>query len=188
MTSVRPYEQNDREDVIRLCLEDTGTASAGEDTRKYTALTRCEYYIDCEPRNCFVAVDDAAGVIGCILCSENTDQYERAFTEKYVPQAAAISAKRYVDAKLSLLPITMYRQFYPAHFVLFLQSSWYGVGVERLLLDALRDTLRSKKILNAMTVCDAGNEEALKAYEENGLKPMLQTKYGKAMALEIKEI
>ena len=187
MTSVRGYEEQDREAVIGLCLEDAGAANAGEETRRYTALTRCEYYIGEEPDNCFVAVDDEDGIVGCILCAANTDAFERAFTENWVPKAAALGARRYVDAKLSILPVTMYRQYYPAHFIMYVKSSWYGRGVGELLLAALRGRLRRRHITKLMTVCGDDGDMQSSFLEKQGFNALIRTKYGLSMGLEIKD-
>ena len=187
MTSVRAYEEQDRDAVLRLCLEDAGALQAGEDTQRYITITKCEYYIDREPGNCFVAADDDEGVVGCILCAGNADEFERAFNELYVPRAAAISARRYVDAKLSLIPVTQYRQYYPAHFLMFVQNSWYGRGVGELLLAALKSQLRRRHVTKLMTVCDAESELQIGFYEKHGFGRLIKTKYGLSMGLEIKD-
>ncbi len=187
MTSVRAYEEQDRDAVLRLCLEDAGALEAGEDTQRYTTITKCEYYIDREPGNCFVAVDDDEGVIGCILCAGNTDEYERAFSEHYVPLAASISARRYVEAKLSLIPVTMYRKYYPSHVLMFVQNSWYGRGVGELLRAALKSQRRRKHMTKLMTVCDAESEVQIGFFEKHGFGRLIRTKYGMTMGLEIKD-
>lgn len=187
MATVRPYDASDRDRVRELCLENTGTLVGAEDTKAYTLLTKCDYYLENEPDNCFVAVDETDGVIGCILCAENTDRFEKTFQEVYVPKAAAISARRYVDAKLSLLPVTMYRQFYQAHFVMFVNSSWYGLDVGSDLIAALRKSLKSKRITHVMTICDPTNEDDSKLLENCGFKVLLCTRFGTTYGLEIKD-
>ena len=81
MSSVRPYKDSDRERVQQICLDNAGCANASADTKKYTLIMYCNYYIEQEPQNCFVAVNEADEAVGYLLYSENYDTYERVLSE-----------------------------------------------------------------------------------------------------------
>lgn len=187
MISVRRYNIGDREQVEKICLENAGCANAPEDRKAFTLLMRCQYYIEQERENCFVAVDDNGAVVGYILCSENFNTYERTFTEKYIPKAAAISAKCYVDAKFDMLKFGMYRRYYPAHLYLDVALDSQNLGVGSMLLTALKSHLKRKFVQGVMAVCEENNEDQIRFFEKNGFETILTTRYGKTMVHDFEE-
>ena len=184
MLSVRPYLDSDREQVEKLCLENAGCSEAKEETKKLVLLMYCAYYIEHEKENCFVAVDGGGQVVGYILCSENYNAYEKAFMEFYIPQAATISARRYVDAKFNMLKFAMYRKEYPAHFYVNVSLENQNMGVGELLVSTLKAHLRKKYVRGLMLVCDAENEPLIRFFKKTGFKPLITTMFGRAMALQ----
>ena len=183
MLSVRPYILSDREQVEQICLENAGCKDAKEETKKLVLLIYCTYYLENECENCFVAVDDNGKVVGYILCSENYNAYEKAFLEKYIPQAAMISARRYVEAKFNMLKFGMYRKEYPAHFYVNVALAHQNAGIGGLLLSTLKAHLRKKYVKGVMLVCDAENEELIGFFEKNGFNSLITTRFGRAMAM-----
>jgi len=187
MPSVRPYKEKDKERVQQICLANAGCLGSPEDTQKYILIMYCNYYIEQEPGNCFVAVNDDDEAVGYIICSENYDTYERVFTELYLNQCAAISPQRYVEAKLDLLSHSMFKNQYPAHFHIDIDDNYQRMGVGSLLISTLKAHLRKKNVMNMMIVCGEDNENAKSFYRKNGFKDLLTTKMGHAMALEFEE-
>ena len=183
MVSVRPYLTSDREQVERICLENAGCNEAKDETKKLVLLIYCDYYLEHEKENCFVAVDDSGRVVGYIVCCENYNAYEKVFLEKYIPQAAAISARRYVDAKFNMLKFAMYRKEYPAHFFVNVSLENQNGGLGGLLVSTLKAHLRKKYIRGVMLVCDAENAELIRFFEKNGFKSLITTMFGRAMGL-----
>lgn len=188
MTTVRPYNEKDRERVQKICLDDAGCQNSSEDTKKFILIMYCDYYIEQEPENCFVAVDDNDNAIGYIICAENYEKYARIFNELYLPKAAAISAKRYVDAKLDMLSHSMFKKQYPAHLHIDIDERYHRLGIGTLLMSTLISHLRKKNIGGVMLVCGAENKQAINFYNKNGFKTLINTKIGKAMALEFEEV
>lgn len=185
MLSVRPYILSDREQVEQICLENAGCRDAKEETKKLVLLIYCTYYIENETENCFVAVNDEGKVVGYIICSENYDTYEKVFLEKYIPQAATISARRYVDAKFNMLKFGMYRKDYPAHFYINVALDEQNAGIGGLLISTLKAHLRKKYAKGVMLVCDADNAELIGFFEKNGFKRLIKTRFGQAMAMTL---
>ena len=188
MTSVLPYIPIYRDAVVKLCLEDLGCLSAGEETQTFTAMLKCESYLDLTPETCFVVVDENNTVVGCVLCCPDFDAFEASFNETYLPKAAALSVRRYVDAKLGLLPYAMFRKEYGAHLALYVKSAWAGLGVESLLTTALFSELRRRRVKGVVTLTEPDNEDRIRFLKDAGFKKVLTTKYGQAMGLELKEI
>ena len=184
MLSVRPYTDNDCEQVRSICIENAGCEDAKEEIQRFIELLYCDYYIKQEKENCFVAADDDGNVIGYILCCESFGKYEKLFTEKYIPKAAALGAKSYVDAKFNMLKFAMYKKDYPAHFYINVSLDNQNMGIGELLISTLKSHLKKKYVKGIMLVCDAENEELIRFFEKNGFKSLLTTMFGRAMAFE----
>ena len=187
MPQVRPYKESDKERVQRICINNAGANSSSEDTQKYILLMYCNYYIEQEADNCFVAVNDNDEAVGYIICTENYDVYEKRFKEIYLNQCAAISPKRYVEAKLDLLSHSMFRNDYSAHFHIDIDDAYQRMGLGSLLISTLKAHLRKKGIKSMMMVCGEDNYNAISFYKRNGFKDLITTKMGHAMGLEFDE-
>lgn len=187
MDAVRPYAQRDKERVRQICLKNADCLYAPEDTKQYILLMYCDYYIEQEPENCFVAVDANDNAVGYIICAENYEKYEKAFRELYLPRADAINLKRFVEARLDLLSHSMFKSLYPAHFHIDIDGEHQREGLGSQLVSALRSHLKSKNIGGMMMVCGADNQQAISFYKKNGFKTLLTTKVGRAMALDFDE-
>lgn len=187
LPSVRPYEEKDKERVRDICLVNAECTDAPQETKDYILLMYCDYYIEQEPHNCFVAVNDSDEAIGYIICSENYEKYEKIFTENYLDRCAAISPKRYIDAKMDLLSHSMFKKDYPAHFHIDIYEAYQRMGVGSLLISTLKAHLRKKNLDGVMMVCGADNAKAIAFYKKNGFKDLITTKMGHAMALDFGE-
>ncbi len=187
MTSIIPYEPQYHDAVVALCLEALGCLSAGEETQQFTRLLKCDYYLEHDPQHCYVAVDGANGPVGCLLCASDFDECERVFNEAYLPKAAALSVKRYVDAKLGLLPYAMFRSLCRAHCAVYVQSAWSGQGIGGALLDALLQQLREEGADGVVTLTEPDRSDEIAFLEEKGFRSVLTTKFGHAMTCSFGE-
>lgn len=187
MVSVRPYKETDKERVQNICLANADCLDSEESTKKYILLMYCNYYIEKEPQNCFVAINDNDEAVGYIICSEDYENYENTFKAEYLNQCAAISPKRYVEAKLDLLSHSMFRKAHPAHFHIDIDSNYQRMGLGSLLISSLKAHLHNKGINSMMMVCGEDNENAINFYRKNGFKDLITTKMGHAMALEFND-
>ncbi len=187
MVTVRPYRESDKEKVQKICLANAECLDSPEDTQKYILIMYCNYYIEQEPSNCFVAVNEADEAVGYIICSEDYDAYEKNFKENYLNQCAAISPQRYVEAKLDLLSHSMFKKDYPTHFHIDIDNDYQRQGLGSLLISALKAHLRKKNINGMMMVCGEDNENAKSFYRKNGFKDLLTTKMGHAMSLDFED-
>ena len=187
MDVIRPYDKKDRERVRQICLKNADCLYAPEDTKKYILLMYCDYYIEQEPENCFVAVDANDNAVGYIICAEDYERYARTFRAHYLPEADAISLRRFVEARLDLLSHSMFKSVYPAHFHIDIDEDHQREGLGTLLVAALKLHLKRKNINGMMLVCGADNKQAINFYKKNGFKTLLTTKVGRAMALDFDE-
>ena len=187
MDAIRPYEQKDKERVRQICLKNADCLYAPEETKEYILLMFCDYYIEQEPENCFVAVDENDNAVGYIICAENYKKYANTFKELYLPQADAISLQRFVEARLDMLSHSMFQSLYPAHFHIDIDEDHQREGLGSLLVSTLRMHLKRKNVPGMMLVCGADNQQAINFYKKNGFKTLLTTKVGRAMAMDFDE-
>lgn len=90
MVQIRNYQPKDRDDITNVCWRTgyMGENSAGHFDDPYLfGLLFCLYYVDYEPENCFVAVDEESSqVIGYVLSSLNSERQEKQFRKKMIPK------------------------------------------------------------------------------------------------------
>ena len=58
MINIRKYEEKDRENMRKVCLETSSFDVSNEKTARFITLMYCDYYIEAEPYSCFVAADE----------------------------------------------------------------------------------------------------------------------------------
>lgn len=186
MIRVIPYEERYREKVRLLCLENAGCTDADETARAICLMINCDCYLDETPEACFVAVEDDDSLIGYILCCPDYDRYEDAFTQTYLPKAAAVSARCYVDTRFLTFRFRMFRDICRAHFFIFVRKDSRGIGAGELLLKTLLNYLKYQRVPGIMLVCDPENERALAFFEKHGFVKQMTTRFGVAMLLRIR--
>ena len=77
---IRKYLPKDKEKVIDICLKNADIdSSTNQDTVKFIEYTFCRYYIEVEPENCFVAVDDNDEPYGYVYGAADFDKYRKSF-------------------------------------------------------------------------------------------------------------
>ncbi len=184
MATIRPYDIKDRELVQALCLTNAGCEQASEDMQTYILNMYCNYYIDCEPENCFVVADEQDNAVGYIICTENCDYYEKRFCEDYLPAMLDLGLKYYIDAKLDIISHTMFRNEYSAHLHIDIRDAYQGQGIGTQLINTLKNHLRSKGIRSVMLVVGEDNEGAIRFYERNGFTKLITTHLGVAMGID----
>ena len=85
MPTIRPYRQSDKEYVRRVCMHlKPGEPREMNPGRAASLMTFCDYYIECEPHNCFVAANDSDEAVGCIWCAEDWRGYFTRFRRKEI--------------------------------------------------------------------------------------------------------
>ena len=116
---IRPFEEKDRRAVRELCLDTQERAPRTEARRLFLCLTKCDYYLDCEPENCFVAVtqgeDGTQQVIGYILCAADCETYARRYMDKYMPKIKTYGKMNAYFARTDVMVYGRFAAFFPAH-------------------------------------------------------------------------
>jgi len=185
MPGVRPYERSDIERVRNICLKTTDMRIKNEVQRRALINTFCNYYVECEPQNCFVAVDDEDNAVGYIICAENFARYEKKFFEKYYPIIKKCGITKGILARASVMITKRYAGFYPAHMHIDILPEYQRMGLGTQLVDALVNHLKEKKIRGLMLVVSAKNEKGMNFYNKYGFNKIATISSSVVMGLEL---
>lgn len=165
---IRPFEEKDSKSVRFVCLESAGKTDASEYIRSFLLNTYCNYYVENEPHNCFVAVDESDNAVGYILCAEDFDTFSKIFLTKYARRYLKFKGIYRLASKISILEQKKYKHDYPAHLHIDLLPEYQQKGLGRQLINALCDHLKKKGVKGVMLSVFIGNKGAIRFYEKCG--------------------
>lgn len=165
---IRKYEAGDREAVQYVCLYCDGYEQYSEDTKNFILSTYCDYYLENEPDNCFVAADENGRAVGYVICSENADRFLEIFNEEYFTRISPEHTSGRYYARESLKPIEKYGREYPAHLHIDILGEYQRMGLGHRLLDALFEHLEKREIGGIMLSTSVQNEKASAFYNKYG--------------------
>lgn len=166
--TIRPYEAKDKENIRFICLETANKANGSEYERNFLLNTYCDYYIENEPHNCFVAADENDKAVGYILCTENFDAFSKIFFTKYTENYIKFKGIYRLALKASVIEQKKYKTDYPAHLHIDLLPEYQQKGLGRQLIDTLCNHLKSKGVKGVMLSVFVGNKGAIRFYEKCG--------------------
>jgi len=186
MPTIRPYRTEDRENVRRVCLH----AKPGEvvelsPARAASLATFCDYYIECEPENCFVAADDNDEAIGCIWCAENYRRYYERFAGEYLPAMRGLPLRTRLNYWGAAWTPRFLAKKYPAHLHIDVLQAYQRMGLGSQLMDALTAHLRAKGVPGVMLVVSATNEKGMGFYRKYGFEQVTQIARSVVMGLRL---
>ena len=169
---IRPFEEKDKENVRFVCLNSEGPCKMTPDEKHYILTTYCNYYIEQEGRNCFVAVDDDDNAIAYIICTENYDAYRKIFLEEYVPRLDEELVVWNFNAKQGAIGSTVlqekYKEEYPAHLHIDVLPEYHRKGIGHMLVNTLKEHLHYKGICGVMLTVGSKNMVGRGFYDKYG--------------------
>lgn len=165
---IRPYENKDREYVRFICLNSEGPCDLNEEERQFILTTYCDYYIEKETENCFVAVDNNDKAVGYIICAENYDRFIKTFTEEYIPRLSSLHKRFAEAAKKSTELQNKHKKEFPAHLHIDLLPEYQRMGIGTKLVDKLCGHLKGNKIHGVMLTVGSSNNVGKSFYKKYG--------------------
>ena len=169
---IRPFEEKDKENVRFVCLNSEGPCQMTPDEQHYILTTYCNYYIEKEGRNCFVAVNDDDEAIAYIICTENYDAYRKIFLEEYVPRIDDNLKVWGFNAKQGAIDSTVlqekYKEEYPAHLHIDVLPEYHRRGIGHMLVNALKEHLHNKGVCGVMLTVGSKNVVGQGFYNKYG--------------------
>ncbi|MFX1286679.1 MAG: GNAT family N-acetyltransferase [Promethearchaeota archaeon] len=187
MVHIRPYQPRDRKGVINVCWQTgyMGKSAAGHFDDPYLfGLLFCLYYIDHEPENCFVAVDEETEqVVGYILSSIDSKKQEENFRKKMIRKitlrAFLYTIWRYprtfrvlwhfkkiwekepkIDNEKTLL------ETYPAHLHIDILPEYQRQGIGTQLMETLEIHLKNLNVEGVHLGTSEQNVNAVRFYQK----------------------
>ncbi len=181
---IRKYNKNDYKQVQKICVATADEALLSRPNMEEKVLgCYCNYYIEKEVENCFVAVDDKK-VIGYILCAENAEKWTEDFKKYYIEKASTAELKEYY-LNSTILPLKFVND-YSAHLHIDILNEYQRMGIGHKLMDNLIAHLRNKGINGLMLVVSSDNEKGIKFYNKFGFNIVEKTEYVVVMGIKLK--
>jgi len=172
MPTIRPYQPKDQENVRHVCIECGPAAGLTQGpSYEHELVTFCDYYVECEPQNCFVIADDNDEAVGYILCAENFWRYRERFLRDYAPHVKRFPY--WVKCQGSARMPKLFAKSHPAHLHINILEPYQRIGLGSKLMDTLTAQLREKGIPGVMLGVGAGNVKGRSFYNKYGFKPLL---------------
>ncbi len=185
MVTIRPYLLSDYDIVRRICLETSDMNKRTEISRQIILKTYCDYYIECEPHNCFVAVNDENVPVGYIICSESYGEYKAKFEEKYLPTLKQFGFSAGLTARGNIIMYRMFAGYYPAHLHIDILPEYQHIGVGTRLMDTLVEHLRERDGRGLILAVGSKNKQAINFYTKYGFKEIKKTSGFKLLGFEL---
>lgn len=186
MPEIRPYTPKDFDEVRSLCVVSSGLRSRSEMRRMALLKSTCDYYLECEPQCCFVAVGDSGAIEASILCSENFDRYVNRFKETYLPAVEKYGKSATFTAKSNIYAMGRYATYYPAHFRIDILPTCANQGeVASALLDTLSAHLVVRGVRGLMIYLDSKSKRTRAFYNHYGFDTLISNRNGIVLGLDI---
>lgn len=182
---IRPYEERDRENVRFVCLNSEGACTMDEKKQNFILTTYCDYFIEKEGENCFVACDENDRAIGYVLCAENYDKYKKVFFREYLPRIERKELGSRVSAGLSAFLQKIHKKKYPAHLHIDILPEYQRMGLGHKLMDALCEHLRKKGVKGVSLTVSYSNKKGRSFYEKYGFTLLEEIKPAAVYALKL---
>lgn len=177
---IRRYKESDKENVRFVCLNSNGPCSMKERKQHFILTTYCDYFIEKEPDNCFVAVDENDKAVGYILCAENYNKFRKTFGKEYLSRFRKHELSYRITALASTFIQFVHRKEYPAHMHIDILPEYQRMGLGHKLVDALSENLKEKGIKGVCLTTWANNKKGVGFYKKFGFT-QLETIAGTAV-------
>ena len=181
---IRTFKEKDRENCKQVCIETCHYPLNKENDIKLLHLLCLEYYINEEPDNCFVAVDEEDNAVGYIICAADYDKYKKTFKEKYLPKVREISYFAYIKKHLEFIIDSKVKKTYPAHMHIDIFASHQKKGLGHKLVDAVVNNLKEKQVKGLFLRCVKTNEKGMNFYKKYGFT-LLGTTFAALFVLDL---
>ena len=173
--TIRPYESKDKESVRFVHLNSEGPCKSSKRGINFSLAVYCDYYIEKEPENCFVAVDENDKAVGYVISAENFDKFKETYLSTYYPRIKKWEYRRRKSGLRAIASQEKYKADYPAHLHIDILPEYQHKGLGRKLMDALCKNLRQKNVKGVMFTVWHKNYNAIKLYEKYGFE-LIETK------------
>lgn len=209
MVQIRGYQPQDRNAVINICWRTgyMGESAAGRFDDPYLfGLLFCVYYIDYEPKNCFVAEDEKTGqVIGYILSSLDSKKQEEQFRKNMIRKIAVRAFlytlwrhprtfrvfwhfKKNGEEETKILNEEVLLAPYPAHLHIDIIPDYQRQGIGTQLMETLENHLKDHNVKGVHLGTSERNTKAVQFYRKLDFKVIYEGPGGNGMWPDAPEV
>ena len=146
MIKIEKYTDKYRDTIRKICA-DTAKGSFAKNPKKREAIcnTYIDYYLDCEPQNVFVATDNGVAC-GYVVCSTNSDLYQKQFKNIYLKQISKNSKILALFTRICLKVSKTLDDKYSGGFHINIDGEHQGKRIGNYLLTALGQHLLKNNV------------------------------------------
>lgn len=186
MVTVKKYEPKYYKDVQQVCLN-TGPKNALTDPkmRDFILFTFCNYYLEQEPENVFVLVDENDVAQGYVFGSMDFWTYLKKI-KPYLKKVRETGKEFYRDAIGEILAHGVFSLKYPSHLHIDINEPFRGNGNGSKMISTLTSHMKANGSKAIMLVVGTSNTRGINFYKKNGFKILASFKSsGTVMAKEL---
>lgn len=190
MVKIRLFKDGDQEHIRQICADTAkGSWATNEKKRKAICVPYVDYYMEVEPENVFVAVEDDDLPIGYIVCSTNPELYQKKFKEEYLKRTKKYSPLLAWFTKICCKVNKKLDLFYGGGFHINVAPKAQGKKIGNLLLTALGHHLIEKGVPYLYLVTENKKTRGYGYYTHFGFKVVKKYFLGSlALAYDLKNL
>lgn len=179
---VREYTRQDEKEIQKICIETSVSVFQKAEMQNMLLTAFCNYYINEEPENCFVAVKGTS-VAGYILSTENSAVWAEKFEKNYIAVTDDHMLKHFYQEILKT-PLK-YAKDYPAHLHIDILDEYQSMGIGTMLMERLVKHLKEKGVSGLMLSVACDNVKGQKFYEKFGFHELETTLEERVMGMKL---
>ncbi len=187
MVVIKKYEPKYFDDVRQVCIN-TGPKEASTDPnmRDFILFTFCDYYLEQEPENVFILVDEETDTAqGYVFGARDFKTYLKNI-KPYLAKVKKTGKAFYRDAIGEILGHAIYSLKYPAHLHIDINAPFRGNGNGSRMISTLTEHMKKTHGVKAiMLIVGTSNKRGINFYKKNGFKKIRVLKGGTVMAKEL---
>lgn len=187
MVTIKKYEPKYFEDVRQVCIN-TGPKEASTDPnlRDFILFTFCDYYLEQEPENVFILVDEETDTAqGYVFGARDFKTYIKNM-KPYLEKIKKTGKENYKDAIGEILGHAIFSLKYPAHLHIDINKPFRGNGNGSRMISTLTEHMKKAHgTKSIMLIVGTSNTRGINFYNKNGFKTICVLKGGTVMAKEL---
>ena len=187
MAVIKKYEPKYFNDVRQVCIN-TGPPEAKTDpaTRDFILFTFCDYYVEREPENVFVLVNEETDTAeGYVFGAKDFKTYLKNI-KPYLAEVKKTGMKNFLYAIAEIIGHGIYSFKYPAHLHIDINEPFRGNGNGSRMISTLTEHMKKTHgVKSIMLIVGTSNTRGINFYKKNGFKVLHAFGSGTVMAKEL---
>ncbi len=188
MVTIKKYEPKYFDDVRQVCINTAPKeAATNPKMRDFILFTFCDYYVEQEPENVFVLVDEETDTAqGYVFGARSFKTYIKNI-RPYLAKVKKTGKNYYFDALAEIIGHGVFSLKYPAHLHIDINEPFRGNGNGSRMISALTDHMKNAYgTKSIMLIVGTSNKRGINFYKKNGFKEICALKSsGTVMAKEL---